>query len=181
MTGCCDRGGRVTTEEGATMVGESCVVTRRTMSRQGTVVPSWGDLGEEGHGRIRETLSRWDRPCRDGGGLFPEEEGCVATEEAIHAMSRQGRAAPRWDGRARCPHRPPPCPTPSPGTAPRDSSFLVNVLMVHHYQRGAWYPRGGGQRGGLPRHPPHRAGGGGRAGARPRHPHPRQRGRRRRG
>ncbi|KAM6238709.1 LOW QUALITY PROTEIN: all-trans-retinol 13,14-reductase-like [Porphyrio hochstetteri] len=30
------------------------------------------------------------------------------------------------------------------GTAPRDSSFLVNVLMVHHYQRGAWYPRGGG-------------------------------------
>uniref|UniRef100_A0A672US99 Amine oxidase domain-containing protein n=1 Tax=Strigops habroptila TaxID=2489341 RepID=A0A672US99_STRHB len=30
------------------------------------------------------------------------------------------------------------------GTAPRDSSFLVNVLMVHHYQRGAWYLRGGG-------------------------------------
>ncbi|XP_017694220.1 PREDICTED: all-trans-retinol 13,14-reductase-like [Lepidothrix coronata] len=29
------------------------------------------------------------------------------------------------------------------GTAPRDSSFLANVLMVHHYQRGAWYPRGG--------------------------------------
>ncbi|XP_052641186.1 all-trans-retinol 13,14-reductase-like [Harpia harpyja] len=29
------------------------------------------------------------------------------------------------------------------GTAPRDSSFLVNMLMVHHYQRGAWYPRGG--------------------------------------
>ncbi|XP_069732922.1 all-trans-retinol 13,14-reductase-like [Phaenicophaeus curvirostris] len=29
------------------------------------------------------------------------------------------------------------------GTAPRDSSFLVNVLMLHHYQRGAWYPRGG--------------------------------------
>ncbi|XP_061873593.1 all-trans-retinol 13,14-reductase [Colius striatus] len=29
------------------------------------------------------------------------------------------------------------------GTAPRDSSFLVNVMMVHHYQRGAWYPRGG--------------------------------------
>ncbi|KAM6334140.1 all-trans-retinol 13,14-reductase-like [Alca torda] len=29
------------------------------------------------------------------------------------------------------------------GTAPRDSSFMVNVLMVHHYQRGAWYPRGG--------------------------------------
>uniref|UniRef100_A0A8C3Q9T7 Amine oxidase domain-containing protein n=1 Tax=Geospiza parvula TaxID=87175 RepID=A0A8C3Q9T7_GEOPR len=28
------------------------------------------------------------------------------------------------------------------GTAPRDSSFLVNALMVHHYQRGAWYPRG---------------------------------------
>ncbi|XP_009083422.1 PREDICTED: putative all-trans-retinol 13,14-reductase, partial [Acanthisitta chloris] len=29
------------------------------------------------------------------------------------------------------------------GTAPRDSSFLVNLLLVHHYQRGAWYPRGG--------------------------------------
>ncbi|XP_062488139.1 all-trans-retinol 13,14-reductase-like isoform X2 [Pezoporus occidentalis] len=29
------------------------------------------------------------------------------------------------------------------GTAPQDSSFLMNVLMVHHYQRGAWYPRGG--------------------------------------
>ncbi|NXC22619.1 RETST reductase, partial [Corythaeola cristata] len=29
------------------------------------------------------------------------------------------------------------------GTAPQDSSFLVNTLMVHHYQRGAWYPRGG--------------------------------------
>ncbi|XP_054080464.1 all-trans-retinol 13,14-reductase-like [Rissa tridactyla] len=29
------------------------------------------------------------------------------------------------------------------GTAPQDSSFMVNVLMVHHYQRGAWYPRGG--------------------------------------
>ncbi|XP_024999764.1 all-trans-retinol 13,14-reductase-like [Gallus gallus] len=29
------------------------------------------------------------------------------------------------------------------GTAPRDSSFLLNALMVHHYQRGAWYPRGG--------------------------------------
>ncbi|XP_068774860.1 all-trans-retinol 13,14-reductase-like [Struthio camelus] len=29
------------------------------------------------------------------------------------------------------------------GTAPRDSSFLINVLMVHHYQRGTWYPRGG--------------------------------------
>ncbi|XP_071674095.1 all-trans-retinol 13,14-reductase-like isoform X3 [Patagioenas fasciata] len=29
------------------------------------------------------------------------------------------------------------------GTAPRDSSFLVNLLMVHHYQRGAWYPWGG--------------------------------------
>uniref|UniRef100_A0A8C3RGL8 Amine oxidase domain-containing protein n=1 Tax=Cyanoderma ruficeps TaxID=181631 RepID=A0A8C3RGL8_9PASS len=29
------------------------------------------------------------------------------------------------------------------GTAPSDSSFLVSALMVHHYQRGAWYPRGG--------------------------------------
>lgn len=37
------------------------------------------------------------------------------------------------------PHRLFPCP----GTAPQDSSFLVNLLMVHHYQRGAWYPRGG--------------------------------------
>ncbi|TRZ10630.1 hypothetical protein HGM15179_016471 [Zosterops borbonicus] len=24
-----------------------------------------------------------------------------------------------------------------------ESSFLVSALMVHHYQRGAWYPRGG--------------------------------------
>ncbi|XP_077644484.1 all-trans-retinol 13,14-reductase-like [Lonchura striata] len=30
------------------------------------------------------------------------------------------------------------------GSAPQDSSLLVNTLMVHHYQRGAWYPRGGG-------------------------------------
>ncbi|NXP42513.1 RETST reductase, partial [Leiothrix lutea] len=29
------------------------------------------------------------------------------------------------------------------GTPPKDSSFLVSALMVHHYQRGAWYPRGG--------------------------------------
>ncbi|NXR09375.1 RETST reductase, partial [Semnornis frantzii] len=34
-------------------------------------------------------------------------------------------------------------PFPPAGTAPQDSSFLVNLLMVHHYQRGAWYPRGG--------------------------------------
>ncbi|NXU50667.1 RETST reductase, partial [Turnix velox] len=30
------------------------------------------------------------------------------------------------------------------GMAPQDSSFMVNLLMVHHYKRGAWYPRGGG-------------------------------------
>ncbi|XP_032647175.1 all-trans-retinol 13,14-reductase-like [Chelonoidis abingdonii] len=29
------------------------------------------------------------------------------------------------------------------GVPPRDSSFLINALMVHHYKRGAWYPRGG--------------------------------------
>ncbi|KAH0626738.1 hypothetical protein JD844_001881 [Phrynosoma platyrhinos] len=38
-----------------------------------------------------------------------------------------------------------PCP-PSiifTGVPPKDSSFLINLLMVHHYKRGAWYPRGG--------------------------------------
>uniref|UniRef100_A0A6J0TN24 L-amino-acid oxidase n=1 Tax=Pogona vitticeps TaxID=103695 RepID=A0A6J0TN24_9SAUR len=29
------------------------------------------------------------------------------------------------------------------GVTPKDSSFLVNALMIHHYKRGAWYPRGG--------------------------------------
>ncbi|XP_075774522.1 all-trans-retinol 13,14-reductase-like [Pelodiscus sinensis] len=29
------------------------------------------------------------------------------------------------------------------GVPPRDSSFLINALMIHHYKRGAWYPRGG--------------------------------------
>uniref|UniRef100_A0A8D0L8F9 L-amino-acid oxidase n=1 Tax=Sphenodon punctatus TaxID=8508 RepID=A0A8D0L8F9_SPHPU len=29
------------------------------------------------------------------------------------------------------------------GVPPKDSSFLINALMVHHYKRGAWYPRGG--------------------------------------
>ncbi|XP_042326919.1 all-trans-retinol 13,14-reductase-like [Sceloporus undulatus] len=29
------------------------------------------------------------------------------------------------------------------GVPPKDSSFLINLLMIHHYKRGAWYPRGG--------------------------------------
>ncbi|XP_003222713.2 all-trans-retinol 13,14-reductase [Anolis carolinensis] len=29
------------------------------------------------------------------------------------------------------------------GVPPKDSSFLINLLMIHHYKRGAWYPKGG--------------------------------------
>ncbi|XP_036446446.1 all-trans-retinol 13,14-reductase-like [Colossoma macropomum] len=29
------------------------------------------------------------------------------------------------------------------GAPPRDSSFLINALFLHHYKRGAYYPRGG--------------------------------------
>ncbi|XP_028675385.1 all-trans-retinol 13,14-reductase [Erpetoichthys calabaricus] len=29
------------------------------------------------------------------------------------------------------------------GVSPRDSSFVINALLLHHYKRGAWYPRGG--------------------------------------
>ncbi|XP_029429951.1 all-trans-retinol 13,14-reductase-like [Rhinatrema bivittatum] len=29
------------------------------------------------------------------------------------------------------------------GVPPRDSSFMVNALLMHHYKRGSWYPRGG--------------------------------------
>ncbi|XP_061445879.1 all-trans-retinol 13,14-reductase-like isoform X2 [Rhineura floridana] len=29
------------------------------------------------------------------------------------------------------------------GVAPKDSSFLLNALLIHHYKCGAWYPRGG--------------------------------------
>ncbi|KAJ7313709.1 hypothetical protein JRQ81_005340 [Phrynocephalus forsythii] len=29
------------------------------------------------------------------------------------------------------------------GVTPKNSSFYVNALMIHHYKRGAWYPRGG--------------------------------------
>ncbi|KFQ96608.1 Putative all-trans-retinol 13,14-reductase, partial [Nipponia nippon] len=57
------------------------------------------------------------------------------------------------------------------GTAPRDSSFLVNVLMVHHYQRGAWYPRGGASEVAFHAVPLiERAGGGGPGAAGPRAP-----------
>ena len=34
------------------------------------------------------------------------------------------------------------CPV-SPGVPPKDSSFLINALLLHHYKRGAYYPRGG--------------------------------------
>ncbi|KAG8566537.1 hypothetical protein GDO81_013292 [Engystomops pustulosus] len=29
------------------------------------------------------------------------------------------------------------------GVPPNDSSFMINALLLHHYKRGAWYPRGG--------------------------------------
>ncbi|OCT60039.1 all-trans-retinol 13,14-reductase isoform X1 [Xenopus laevis] len=29
------------------------------------------------------------------------------------------------------------------GVPPSDSSFMINSLLMHHYKRGAWYPRGG--------------------------------------
>ncbi|XP_053309874.1 all-trans-retinol 13,14-reductase-like [Spea bombifrons] len=29
------------------------------------------------------------------------------------------------------------------GVPPSDSSFMINALLIHHYKRGAWYPRGG--------------------------------------
>ncbi|GCC28492.1 hypothetical protein chiPu_0006922 [Chiloscyllium punctatum] len=29
------------------------------------------------------------------------------------------------------------------GVAPKDTSFVMNALLVHHYRRGAWYPKGG--------------------------------------
>ncbi|KAG2461035.1 RETST reductase, partial [Polypterus senegalus] len=29
------------------------------------------------------------------------------------------------------------------GVSPCDSSFVINALLLHHYKRGAWYPRGG--------------------------------------
>ncbi|XP_061787787.1 inactive all-trans-retinol 13,14-reductase [Nerophis lumbriciformis] len=30
------------------------------------------------------------------------------------------------------------------GVPPKDSSILINALLVHHYKRGAYYPKGGG-------------------------------------
>lgn len=29
------------------------------------------------------------------------------------------------------------------GVPPKESSFLINALLLHHYKRGAYYPRGG--------------------------------------
>lgn len=29
------------------------------------------------------------------------------------------------------------------GVPPKDSSFLINSLLMHHYKRGAYYPQGG--------------------------------------
>uniref|UniRef100_A0A3Q1I1E2 Amine oxidase domain-containing protein n=1 Tax=Anabas testudineus TaxID=64144 RepID=A0A3Q1I1E2_ANATE len=29
------------------------------------------------------------------------------------------------------------------GVPPKESSFLINALLIHHYKRGAYYPRGG--------------------------------------
>ena len=66
-------------------------------------------------------------PCRDRGRPCHDGEGHVVTEELCRCHLCSGSIT---------------VPV-SPGTAPRDSSFLLNALMVHHYQRGAWYPRGG--------------------------------------
>lgn len=30
-----------------------------------------------------------------------------------------------------------------PGVPPKDSSILINALLLHHYKRGAYYPKGG--------------------------------------
>lgn len=32
---------------------------------------------------------------------------------------------------------------PAVGVPPKDSSILINALLIHHYKRGAYYPRGG--------------------------------------
>lgn len=29
------------------------------------------------------------------------------------------------------------------GVPPKDSSIVINALLVHHYKRGAYYPKGG--------------------------------------
>lgn len=29
------------------------------------------------------------------------------------------------------------------GVPPKDSSVLINALLIHHYKRGAYYPKGG--------------------------------------
>lgn len=29
------------------------------------------------------------------------------------------------------------------GVPPKESTFLINALLIHHYKRGAYYPRGG--------------------------------------
>ncbi|KAM9656791.1 all-trans-retinol 13,14-reductase-like [Morphnus guianensis] len=67
------------------------------------------------------------RPYHDRGGHVVIGEGCPVLGRGLAVPVPPNHASP----------------SPSPGTAPRDSSFLVNMLMVHHYQRGAWYPRGG--------------------------------------
>lgn len=29
------------------------------------------------------------------------------------------------------------------GVPPKESSILINALLIHHYKRGAYYPKGG--------------------------------------
>lgn len=31
----------------------------------------------------------------------------------------------------------------APGVPPKDSSCMINALMLHHFKRGAYYPKGG--------------------------------------
>lgn len=35
------------------------------------------------------------------------------------------------------------CPTLYLGVPPNDSSILINALLIQHYKRGAYYPKGG--------------------------------------
>lgn len=35
------------------------------------------------------------------------------------------------------------CVLSSVGVPPKESSFLINALLLHHYKRGAYYPYGG--------------------------------------
>lgn len=122
-------------------------------------------MEEEGGTAAVEVVSRQEGGtitvlCWDGGGgkrrVVIQEgcvvivEGCVVTAESTTVAGegciaiREGDIAGEERHVATREGQPCPCRLPvAAGTAPQDSSFLVSALMVHHYQRGAWYPRGG--------------------------------------